>query len=432
MDRRAFLMTSAAMLAAPRIAMASTPEMTLTADRLMQQILPTKYAGPTEVMGFNGSVPGPELRVQQGERLNVRLQNNLDEGAAVHWHGVRLNNEMDGVPMLTQPLVPPGDSFEYSFVPRDAGTYWYHSHYLSHEQVARGLMGPLIIDEATPPDVDHDICAVLADWRLTREGQFTDDFGNRHDIAHAGRMGNYAKAFLPDVTLKQGARIRLRLINASVDRIFPLIIKGLSGKIVALDGMPLPAPRDYDVPFLSPAQRVDIIADVTGPVELDMQHRQGAYPVGALPVAGEMQPRSAPIPTLPANALPVAGGVTRNLDLIMMGGAMSGGHGGDDIWAFNDMSGMQSEPYARFKRNETVKIALRNDTRWPHGIHLHGHHFHELNSDGSLGDFRDTSLVNPGQTQEILCVFDNPGKWMLHCHMLSHQAGGMKTWIEVA
>jgi FtsP/CotA-like multicopper oxidase with cupredoxin domain len=72
-----------------------------------------------------------------------------------------------------------------------------------------------------------------------------------------------------------------------------------------------------------------------------------------------------------------------------------------------------------------------NDTRFPHGIHLHGHHFHELDPDGAPGALRDTSLVNPGQSQDIACVFDNPGKWLMHCHMLGHQAAGMKTWVEV-
>ncbi|MDJ0820191.1 MAG: multicopper oxidase family protein [Paracoccaceae bacterium] len=432
MNRRDFLMTSAAMAALPKAGLATGAQTILTAEALTQQILPEDYAGPTRVLGFNGGVPGPELRVRQGGTLNLRLQNNLDQGATVHWHGIRLNNAMDGVPMMTQDLVPPGDSFDYSFVAKDAGTYWYHSHYLSHEQVARGLMGPLIIEESIPPDVDHDLFAVLADWRLAEDGQLTEDFGNRHDIAHAGRMGNYAKVFLPDVTLQVGERVRLRLINAAVDRVFPVILKGLQGKIVALDGMPIAAPRDYDLPVLAPAQRVDIIADVTGPVELEMDHRMGAYPLGGLPVSGSVTPRSAAIQALPANDLPIPEEVSQDLTMTMMGGAMGGAHGGDNIWALNDISDMQPEPFARFERGETARIRLVNGTRWPHGIHLHGHHFYELAVDGSLGDFRDTSLVNPGQTQDILCVFDNPGRWMMHCHMLSHHVGGMTTWVEVA
>ena len=111
---------------------------------------------------------------------------------------------------------------------------------------------------------------------------------------------------------------------------------------------------------------------------------------------------------------------------------MSGGHAGDDIWAFNGVSGMSDTPFATFKRGETAVITLINDTRFPHGIHLHGHHFHELEEDGSSGDLRDTTLVEPGESRKIAVVFDNPGKWLLHCHMLGHQAAGMKTWVDVS
>jgi len=433
MDRRSFLISSAALVAMPRVGQATAEPQVLRAMGFEQQILPTEFAGATRVLGFNGSTPGPELRIRQGRQFDIRLQNDLDMGAAVHWHGIRLDNRMDGVPGMTQPLVEPGETFDYSFTPPDAGTYWYHSHYLSQEQVARGLMGALVIEEETPPDVDHDITAILSDWKFDPEGQLIDDFDNLHDRAHAGRMGNFARAFLPDVTLKQGMRIRLRLINAAVDRIFPVILNGLSGQVVALDGMPLAQPREMGMPVLAPAQRVDVIADVTGPVSLEMDHRAGAYPLGAIAVEGAVTPRTAAISPLPANRIPPAAKTAaQHLTLTMQGGAMGRGHGGEGIWAFNDMSGMQEAPFARFSRGETARISLVNDTRWPHGIHLHGHHFHELDETGALGDFRDTTLVNPGESRDILCVFDNPGKWMLHCHMLSHQASGMMSWVEVA
>lgn len=436
MDRRNFvklaLTAGLAPAFVPTLARAAPVPVTLRAQAFSQQILPTKYAGPSAVLGFNGRVPGPELRVRQGAPLTVRLENTLDQGAAVHWHGVRLENAMDGVPGLTQPLVAPGAQFDYTFAPPDAGTYWYHSHYLSHDQVARGLMGPLIVEETQPVDVDHDITVILADWKFDPDGQLVEDFGNRHDVAHAGRIGNYAKAFLPDLTLVQGQRIRLRLINAAVDRIFPLILKGVEGKIVALDGMPLTAPRSVDVPTLAPAQRMDILADVTGPLEFELQHRDGTYPLGSLPTEGVTAARAAQIPALPPVELPQpARSEARTLSMTIAGGAMGAAHGGTGIWAFNDVSGMQDAPFARINRGETVQIDLINETRWPHGIHLHGHHFFEVAEDGTLGDFRDTTLLMGGAQRRILCVFDNPGKWMLHCHMLTHQFGGMKTWVEV-
>lgn len=435
MDRRAFITASTAALLV-RPALAAPSPIVLRPATVSQRILPLQYqTGPTQLLGFNGSVPGPTIRAVQNETLTVGLDNALDAGAAVHWHGVRLDNAMDGVPGMTQPLVAPGARFTYRFTPPDAGTYWYHSHYLSYEQVARGLMGPLIVEDSSPLDVDHDITAVLSDWRLTPEGELTEDFGNRHDIAHAGRMGNFAKAFLPeDVTLRRGERVRLRLINAATDRIFPLAITGLDAHIVALDGMPLPTPRPFDGPMLAPAQRMDLIADVTGPdkVALVMRHQQGAYPLGEISIVGDVTPRPpASITALPPNRADVPDMQAPVLPLVMQGGAMSGGHGGGDIWAFNGLSGMKDAPFARVTRGESRLIRLVNDTRFAHAIHLHGHHFFEMREDGSFGDYRDTSLVMAGQTLQIACLFDNPGKWMLHCHMLTHQNGGMTSWIDV-
>jgi FtsP/CotA-like multicopper oxidase with cupredoxin domain len=115
----------------------------------------------------------------------------------------------------------------------------------------------------------------------------------------------------------------------------------------------------------------------------------------------------------------------------MMGGAMGGAHGGDNIWSLNNVSDMPAQPWEKFDKNETVKIKLANQTAFPHAMHLHGHHFYELNEDGIIGDFRDTTLVGARASQDILCCFDNPGNWMLHCHMLSHSMGGMKTWVTV-
>ena len=88
-------------------------------------------------------------------------------------------------------------------------------------------------------------------------------------------------------------------------------------------------------------------------------------------------------------------------------------------------------PFAAIERGETVRSTFVNDTAFPHGIHLHGHHFYELAADESLGDLRDTTLVAAGESRDVLCVFDNPGRWLIHCHMLSHAIGGMRTWVEV-
>ncbi len=432
MNRREFLACSAATTLFPASARAAPPTR-LKAGPVTVQLLPEGEAS-TRMLGFNGSSPGPELRFRQGDRAAVSFENGLDQRSAIHWHGIHLDNAMDGVPDLTQAAVEPGETFRYAFDLPYAGTYWYHAHHRSWEQVARGLYGPLIVEERNPPAVDRDITVVLDDWLLERSGALHESFGNQHDFSHDGRMGNFARALFSRGTVRRGDRIRLRLINAATARMFPVSIGGGAGRVVAHDGMPLAEPEPLEDLLLAPAQRTDIILDVVEPVSFALETRQGPFALGTIGAEGSNPaPARAPIQPLLAPDIPAPDrdGATR-LTLVMQGGAMGGRHGGNDFWAFNDRSGMPDAPWRRFARGETVLIALRNDTAFPHGIHLHGHHFHEILEDGSLGPYRDTTLVDQQASRDILCVFDNPGKWLLHCHTLGHQTSGMKTWVEVA
>lgn len=130
------------------------------------------------VWAFNRRVPGSEIRVRHGERVRVMVTNRLREETTVHWHGVRVPNSQDGVPHLTQKPIAPGEHFVYEFDCLDAGTFWYHPHVRSFEQVGRGLYGAFIVEESEPIAVDRDVVWVLDDWRFDRSGQLSDDFGD--------------------------------------------------------------------------------------------------------------------------------------------------------------------------------------------------------------------------------------------------------------
>lgn len=430
MIRRTFLTTSLALLSAPRVSLA-TPQV-LRAEPVTAQILPIGD-GTTQMLGFNGSTPGAELRYREGDTLDLRFENAIGDGSAIHWHGIRIDNAMDGVPYLTQPMIEDGESFDYRFVLPDAGTYWYHSHNRSWEQVARGLYGPLIIEETNPPKVDHDITVMIDDWRIKRTGEIIEDFGSRHDFSHAGRLGTFAKVIPTVSEVRRGDRVRLRLINVATARVFPLEISGISGKIVALDGMPLVTPQNIGSLMIAPAQRVDIIADVSETVKFVFPTRQDPYELGEIAVKGENpNPASALIDALPRTYAPQPNTKPdHELTMALQGGAMGGAHDGADIWSLNGVSGLPEMPWQTFERGETARIKLVNETAFPHGIHLHGHHFYEVEPDGTLGPMRDTTLLQRLQSRDIICVFDNPGKWLMHCHMLGHQASGMKTWVQV-
>lgn len=230
---------------------------------------PARGEGKTAIWGYDGIVPGPLLRYRLGETVRIRLENRLPQPTAVHWHGIAIDNAMDGVAGLTQTPVAPGESFDYTFTPPHPGTYWYHTHNRSWEQLARGLYGMLVIEEPDPPEVDDDLLFVLDDWRLTQSGQIHEaSFGDRHDWAHEGRLGNWLTVngiYRPTFPVLAGDRIRFRLANTANARIFTLDLSPHSATLIALDGHPLTAPEPADGPItLAPGQRADLIIDMDG------------------------------------------------------------------------------------------------------------------------------------------------------------------------
>lgn len=364
---------------------------------------------------------------------------------------------MDGVPGLTQDAVETGASFDYSFSVPDAGTYWYHAHNQSMEQVARGLYGPLIVEEAAAPDVDHDLVLMLDDWRLDPEtAQITDDFDNGHDLSHAGRLGNIITvngSLDPRVQARRNDRLRLRLINASNARIFDLNLDGLSGWIVALDGMPLEAPIPLSGAFpIAPAQRIDLVVDVVAggdTASLVSVERDGAFGIVRFDIDEPLAPAPRQgVAALPPNPLPVIedvssaplhrmslqGGAMRWLDNARIGDTELSGQELAQLgrfWALNGYAERPTDPFLDARTGGLHRIEFVNETVFPHAMHLHGHHFRLIQPDGSLGPWRDTVLVDRGQTRQIALVADNPGDWLLHCHMLGHAASGMMSWFRV-
>ncbi|MBE1295081.1 MAG: multicopper oxidase domain-containing protein [Rhodobacteraceae bacterium] len=451
--RRSLLAGLASLPLLPRMGLAAAEHRLRLASAPLQ-IAPAQY-GRTDLWGVNGSVPGPALRARQGDRLRVEIENALPQDTSMHWHGIRIENAMDGVPGMTQDPIAPGEIFTYDFALPDAGTYWYHSHAQSVEQVERGLQGPLIIAEDQAPEVDQDLVLMLDDIRLASDASVDPQFAHPHDRSHAGRLGNVMltngqmEASFP---VAEGERLRLRLINSANARTFALGLQGFTGWIMAYDGMPLEAPEAIpDRMLLAPAQRIDLIVDVTANAGEDafliQFERDGGYAQATFPVAaGTRTVRTTPAPLPPNPDHPIDLTNARKTTLRMEGGAMGGMQSASwqdeerdmralaqagQFWAFNGVVGRPDAPLVRASLGESVQITMTNDTAFPHAMHLHGMHFAEVLPEGRLGPLRDTLLMMRGETRTIAFNAHNPGKWLLHCHMLSHHAAGMGTWIEV-
>jgi len=470
-SRRAFLIGSASFALAaslpPALATATTGAFKLVAAPGRVPLVGAPH-GETAIWSYNGQLPGPEIRIPQGERLRVLVENQLPEETTVHWHGIRLPNAMDGVPHLTQKPIAPGESFLYEFDCPDAGTFWYHPHQRSFAQVGRGLYGSLIVEERKPIAVDRELTWVLGDWRLLTDASISEDFGNFHDVSHAGRIGNTVtiNGRVPDrVAVRADERIRLRLINAANARIFALRFHGHDPWIVALDGQPVEPHRpDGDLVVIGPAMRVDLILDMNGKpgahYEVEDKFYRGleyrlvtlAYgdkPVADDPFRGDLE--NDPI-RLAANPLAEPDLETTERHEVRFGGGMMGALRSASVdgqelplrammqhglaWAINGVAatGHLHEPMLTLQRGRSYVLSLINETAWPHPVHLHGHAFRVVSRNGRPTQYRewqDTVLVLPQERAEIAFVADNPGNWMIHCHILEHQAGGMMAAFRV-
>ena len=442
MKRRQFL-SLASLAALPRLAGAQARILRVAPAR---QHLVGAPNPDTAVWAYDSGVPGPELRLRQGERLRIEVQNDLPVDTTVHWHGLRLPNAMDGVPHVTQPpIAAKGGRFIYEFDLPDAGTFWYHPHLGSPEQVARGLYGALIVEEREPPAVDRDLVWVLSDWRLDREARIVENFGNPMDASHAGRIGNTVTvngAIQDSFAVRAGERIRLRLVNASNARIYGLEFEGHEPRIIALDGHGVAPQWDARV-VLGPGMRADLILDCAGEPGsthriIDRFYRQRAYELLKIQYGSDKPLRQsfAPVRRLANNPVAVPDIAQAEKHRIVFGGGMMGAlpsqreHRGL-FWTVNGKpvpEHAHHEPLLHLRLNRSYLVEFVNQTSWHHPIHLHGHVFRVLGKD----HWADSVLLDPDSRAEIAFVADNPGDWMLHCHVLEHQASGMMALVRVA
>lgn len=456
--------TVASLLPWQRVGATPAPEVVLNAAPGGLQ-LADDGGPPLPVWAYNGSSPGPVLRYRVGDVARIRVRNQLTQPTTVHWHGMRVPNAMDGVPGISQAPILPGGEFLYEFAVRTPGTFWYHPHFQSAEQLDRGLYGAIVVEDAEPLPVDRDEVWVIDDWRLDQQGNVHESFANLHDASHGGRLGNVpsvnGRIAMP-FEVRAGERIRLRLINVANARVFALRFSGHSPQVIALDGHAIAphAPAD-DLVVLGPAMRVDLVIDCVATPGTRHTVRDSAYPrspFDLLEIAYRDEPALSrpalpPISALPAPAFtePDLAQATHH-SLILEGGAMGGLREGQlrgqrldmrqlarqgKVWALNGVvaADMQIEPWLRAKRGSTHVIQIANRTAFAHPMHLHGHPVQILSRDGrpsKVPSWRDTVLIAPREEVELAFVADNPGTWLMHCHIPEHMDAGMLGIVQVS
>jgi len=457
LSRRGFLAAATASLVsttvgAPAGTEVSTPEnyRVIRARRASVDLLGRGRA-TTAVSTYDGIVPGPILRLRQGEELKVQLINELPEPTIVHWHGIRLPNAMDGAPDLTQPPIEPGASFLYRFAVPDAGTFWYHSSFRSPGQLGHGLYGAVVVEEARHVDVDRDVVLILADWRLNPDGSLAALVSGHAELTVNGE---------PSVTIPVATneRVRVRLINAATARIFRLRVDQHRVFVMAIDGQPAEPyqARDGRV-TIGPGNRMDLFIDATlepgASAALVAEEQDSDVALAHLVYAsGPVHLRLRPDPEgLPPNRLPermqFAGAFRLEMTLDGAGSKLlpydggmkdretpsqsivpGSGHTVGRTWP-----GASGPPMFSVKRGRVVQMAFVNRSALTHSMHIHGHSFRLLDAldDGWKPLWLDNVLVAPARTERIAFAADNPGKWMLQGSVLGHEDGGMAGWFEV-
>jgi FtsP/CotA-like multicopper oxidase with cupredoxin domain len=367
-----------------------------------------------EALTFNGSSPGPELRVKQGDLVEVTLRNeDVGQGVTIHWHGVDVPNAEDGVAGVTQNAVAPGETYTYRFRAEQLGTFWYHSHQVSSNQVRRGLFGGFVIEpnDAAPDGVDLVILAHTFDGVPTLN-------------AVGGRA------------VSAGTPVRLRLINSdSTEQRFTL--GGTPFRVVAIDGTDLvgPTPLENSTLAVGGGGRMDIAFPMPeGPVRLSLDgtsagialgpHGAPAAPVEAARAVFDPLTYGEPSPT-PFDA---SSSYDRRFEFTITRkpGFFNGSPGLQ--WAIN--GGIYPDvPMFVVEEGDLVEITIRNDTKAIHPMHLHGHHALVLSRDGVPASgspwWVDTLNMQPGERYVVAFRADNPGVWMDHCHNLRHAADGL-------
>lgn len=422
---------------------------------------------------YDGSIPAPPIRVSAGDELRVRLVNELPAPTTVHWHGLALRNDMDGVPDVTMAPVAPGGAFDYAFTVPHPGTYWFHPHV--GVQLDTGLHAPLIVDDpAEPGGYDEEAVLVLDDWTdgwaaspdsilaATRRNGMggMSGMGGAGGADSTGGMGmaspgeplgsdtgdvvypaHLVNGRLPSdpaiIRSRIGRRIRLRLINAGADTAYRFAVGGHRLTVTHTDGYPV-QPVDVDTLLIGMGERYDVL----------LTAEDGAFPMVAVPEGKDDPAALAVLRTGPGSA-PGAG--TRPVELTgelldyaalrAMPGVQLGPVAPDRTlqmtltmadggrqWLVNGQPYPDHEPLT-VSAGERVRLVLSNQTMMFHPMHVHGHTFALARPDGA-GPRKDTVNVLPMQDVSVDLQADNPGQWLAHCHNAYHGELGMMTTLS--
>lgn len=370
-----------------------------------------------EAWTFNGSSPGPELRVTEGDRVVVTLRNkDIEDGVTIHWHGIAVPCSQDGIAGVTQDAVRPGGQFTYAFIATTPGTYWYHSHQMSSIQASKGLLGGVDLAPKQRPEPDSSTSEATVLYQQLGSAM----------LANGSAKG-------PAVPGKPGEYIRLRLINAG-NETMTFDVDGAPFRVLAMDGHDVhdPGLLDGTIIPIGAGQRYDLLikVPVSGQVVVNSPAAEGlpitigsgsqpqhsedgqlfSFVAYGTPLLDDLAPLAAP---------------DRHFELKL----------GQTLFtkSINGKSFHEIPPMT-VKKGDRILITVSNEGGGDHPFHIHGHVFRVLSRNGvalhGSPVYLDTLLTKKGEIYELYLEANNPGLWMAHCHNLKHASTGMSMMLN--
>ncbi len=405
-----------------------------------------------EAWTYNGMIPGPMIHVNVGDRLIVHFKNSLPAESTIHYHGLRIPIDMDGVPGYSQHPVHPGGSFTYDFVVPDAGLYWYHPHVMSAMQVGYGLYGAFWAEdpaEAKTVGVEDELVILLSDIAVNDVGKLEDPHSGGSAGMAFGREGNHVLVNgkkTPRLLARSGAPQRWHIVNAAKSRYYNLDLgPEFTFTRIGGDGGLMEYSVEEESLVLGAGERADIIVYPRGAPGQELMLISQLFDRGygstelrtyenliALTITDQPEYKGPPLPEIHREITPYSteGAILREMELTI----------DQDPRTKRFEYGFNHLPYWKTKPvladiGDTQIWTIHNTTPWSHPLHLHGFFFMVLDENDEPVrpyEWKDTVDIPFKQTRRLLVRFDErPGTWMLHCHILDHASGGLQTAVHL-
>lgn len=410
--------------------------------------------------GYNGTAPGPILRMREGQPVTIEVINDTDTPELVHWHGMLIPPEVDGTEEEGSPFVPPHGRQRFQLTPSPAGTRWYHSHAMAmddlHKGSFTGQFGFFFVEGGNDPGhYDQEHFLALRDWEPFFTSTMEDDDDDTHNDSapekptainpdpnglEVGSMtysiNDKALGFGEPIRVREGQRLLLHLLNASAIENRRVALAGHKMKVVALDGNPVPSPQMMDSVFLGAGERADVIVEMNNPgiwilgstekvvreaglglvIEYASQHRQPQW---------IDPPRHSWDYTAFGNSALASSAPAKTIEMIFE--KIPGGSGKFNTWLINGKPYPHNREFL-LEKGTRYRLIMRNRTDDAHPMHLHRHQWEmvEVNGKKTAGLIKDTVVVPYYGRTVVDFTADQPGPALFHCHLQQHMDYGFK------